>query len=300
MLHGRQQIAFGQLRVDAHLEEVANMLCLFLVDELPLLGLDVSLLVGVELAALLKHFLYEVFGVAPQALDSFWHHEYLLDAQARALLVALLRLLQCILEASPALVDRRLAAQRQHDEQDNARILGSDRASFLETLDFFKDLVLATQPVERSRRLRLPIEDHHSDCRLVHSDGVEEAELDVAKLVLIGVLLEEAAIEAVLLLFVERRHLELAVWVLGRPVSMIELVTFDADVVLRSLLQLVHARGLRCLLPDLLHLLSDDPLYPRGALQGTDEDDEWQDGAGDELLDALVAGPQDKMWRGLG
>ena len=115
------------------------------------------------------------------------------------------------------------------------------------------------------------------------------------KLVLVGMLLEQAAIEAILLLLVERRHLELAFRVLRRLVRIVELIALDANVVLGCLLQVVHARGLRCLLPDLLHLVADDSLNPRGALHGPDEDDKWEDRAGDELLDALVAGPEDDL-----
>lgn len=67
------------------------MLTGILVDELPLLGLDISLFACVELATLLNDFLRKVFGIASKPLDAFWHHEHLLN---RVTLLALFSLLK--------------------------------------------------------------------------------------------------------------------------------------------------------------------------------------------------------------
>ena len=108
MLHRGEQVTFGKLRVNADLEKVSNVLGLVFVDQLSLLGFDVSLFHGVKLPTLLDDFLDEVFRVAAKALDSFRHHEDVLDADTLAIF-ALLRLLKSVLEAGSALIDWRLS-----------------------------------------------------------------------------------------------------------------------------------------------------------------------------------------------
>ena len=67
-----------------------------------------SLRAAVKGPTLLDDFLDEVFRVAAKALDSFRHHEDVLDADTLAIF-ALLRLLKSVLEASSALIDWRLS-----------------------------------------------------------------------------------------------------------------------------------------------------------------------------------------------
>ena len=81
--------------------------------------------------------------------------------------------------------------------------------------------------------------------------------------------LEETAVVAVLLLFVEGRHLELAVGVGGRAVRVVEFVALDPNVELRRLLQLLQALTLRILLPIRLHGVPNNLLDPCSARQRT-------------------------------
>ena len=170
MLHRSKEVALRQLGVDTYFEEIAHVLALVLVNELALLGLDVALFASIELAALLNNLLRKILRIAPQPLNTLGHHEHLLDRVALLPVLALLEQSQRVLQTGAVLVDGDVAVERQHYEEDNPRILRRNGTLLLKTPILIKYLALAARPVKGVRILRLPVEDHDGDGRLVHRD----------------------------------------------------------------------------------------------------------------------------------
>ena len=87
MLDRGSQVSFGQLRIDAYLECIPDVLSTLFVRQLLLLLLDVSLLIGVVGSHQLKNLLDEVLGIALECLYPIRDHEHAFDPILLALIV---------------------------------------------------------------------------------------------------------------------------------------------------------------------------------------------------------------------
>ena len=91
--------------------------------------------------------------------------------------------------------------------------------------------LLACRPLKRRPR-SLPIKYHHSHCWFKDAQRIEEPDLDVAKLGLVGMFFEHSTLEPILLLSVEGRSLNLATWVRFGAVGIIVVIAVNLEVVL--------------------------------------------------------------------